>query len=165
MSRTKYLLAFATLLVVAGCASVDSLSRLQPGTSTEADATKLAGKPTYIWNNPDGTRTLEYSDQPFDGNATWMLTVDASGKVLNRTLVDIDHAQIANGLTTDQVRRLLGSPRTNSHYPLPNEDIWDWNMRGHPGDVTLTRFNVHFRDGKVVRTSTKTISECTMFSC
>jgi hypothetical protein len=150
---------------LAGCASVDQLSTLQPGSSTEAEATKLAGKPTYVWNNADGTRTLEYSDQPFDGNATWMLTIDAGGKVLSRKLVDIDNARVANGLTKEEVRRLLGSPRTTSYYPLPGEDIWDWNMRGHPGDVTLTRFNVHFKNGLVVRTSTNTISECTMFSC
>jgi outer membrane protein assembly factor BamE (lipoprotein component of BamABCDE complex) len=161
----KHLILAAFVLTgLAGCVAVDQLATLQPG-ATEADATKLAGKPTYVWNNPDGTRTLEYTDQPFNGNATWMVNVDASGKVLSRALVDIDNAHVPNGMTTEEVRRMLGTPRAVSHFPLPNEDIWDWNMRGHPGDVNLTRFNVHFRDGKVVRTTTNTITECTMFSC
>jgi hypothetical protein len=165
MSFRTHLLYPAVLIGMTACAAVDRVSELSPSTATEAEAIKLAGKPTYVWNNPDGTRTLEFTDQPFDGNSTWMLTVDAEGKVIRRILVSIDDARVPNGLSTDDVRRLIGTPRTISHYPLPNEDIWDWNMRGTRGDVTLKRFNVHFKGGKVVRTSVNTVTECTMFSC
>lgn len=149
------------------CGSVRRLGSLQPGLSTETDATKLAGrKPGYVWNNADGTRTLEYSNQPLDGSTSYMVTVDTAGKVLGVRPINVDPATTALsvGMGRDEVRRLLGSPRTIATY-MSGEEIWDWNTAtGSPG--YLVRFNAHFRDGKLVRTSTRTLdlNDCSIVS-
>jgi len=165
--RTLFLHAIV-LIGLSACASVDRIATLQPG-ATEADATAAAGrKPEYIWNNPDGTRTLDYSNQPFDGFTSWFVTVDAAGKILKtRPLqVDAEKVDIKVGMSTDQVRRQLGSPRTVGTY-MSGEEIWDWNTITSAGPDYLVRFNVHFKEGKVVRTSTKRLdrNDCRMVAC
>ena len=61
---------FATLLLaalLAGCTvqeghrfSTSTVEQLQPGVSTEQDATALLGVPTATVNNADGTRLLQW---------------------------------------------------------------------------------------------------------
>jgi hypothetical protein len=169
MSFRTLLLHVAVLIGLAACASVDRIAALQPGISTEADATKAAGrKPEYVWNNPDGTRTLDYSNQPFNGFSSWFVTVDAAGKILKTRLIEVDpeKVDIKVDMSNDQVRRLLGTPRTIGTF-MSGEEIWDWNTVTIGGPGYLVRFNVHFKEGKVVRTSTKTIdrNDCRMFFC
>jgi outer membrane protein assembly factor BamE (lipoprotein component of BamABCDE complex) len=56
-------------------------------------------------------------------------------------------------MSRDEVRRLLGKPRTVAQFKLKNEEVWDWLYL----DRTEQRlFNVHFdmASGKVTGTST-----------
>ncbi|MEC5384589.1 hypothetical protein VVD49_02585 [Uliginosibacterium sp. H3] len=165
----RQLVLCALLICLGACASVERIASLAPGTSTEADATKAAGRrPEYVWNNADGTRTLDYSNQPFEGTTSWFVTVDAAGKILKtqRIEVNAERNDVSIGMTPDQIRRMLGSPRTVTTY-MSGEEVWDWNTVTVGGPGYLVRFNVHFKDGKVVRTSTKTIdrNDCRMFFC
>jgi hypothetical protein len=55
-------------------------------------------------------------------------------------------------MDTQEVARLLGQERRRMLFTLSGEDVWDWNVA--PQDVSgLLSFNVHFKDGVVVRTS------------
>ena len=55
-------------------------------------------------------------------------------------------------MTREEVDRLLGQHRSEQVFKQSGEEVWDWNVRNDgPGVGTL--FNVHFVDGKVVRTS------------
>ena len=160
MSFRTLLLQVTVLIGLSACASVDRIATLQPGVATEADATAAAGrKPVYVWNNPDGTRTLDYSSQPYEGTTGWFVTVDAAGKILKTQHIQVDPTDnnITPGMTQDQVRRMLGTPRTVATY-MSGEEIWDWVTVTVGGLGDIVRFNVHFKGGKVVRSSTTTIN-------
>lgn len=167
--KLRIALCVALLCGLAGCASVGRLATLQPGISSEADATSMAGrKPDFVWNNPDGTRTLEYSNQALDGNTAYKVIVGTNGKVIKteRIIVDPATTRIDYGMPREQVRKLLGSPRTIVNFPLSGEEVWDWNTSEVTMPGYLVRFNVHFKKGKVVRTSTRTIdkNDCSILS-
>jgi hypothetical protein len=142
-------------LSLASCASLDRDARLQPGRSDAAQVTALYGQPTRVWAEADGGRTLEYSSQPF-GQSCYMVRLDAAGRLVavEDTLRDetVRFAAIQPGMTPEQVSRRLGSERSRVFFPLSGEDVWDWNVpNGQRG--YLLRFNVHFKDGRVLRTT------------
>ena len=143
-------LSMAVLLLQLGACTAFAPPR--PYT-TEAEALTARGEPARRWANDDGTSTLEYSTQPY-GDTCLMVQVDAGGIVLRQwdALAADNLARVARGLDKEQVSRLLGSHRSEQTFRLSGEEVWDWNIRNHgPGVATL--FNVHFIDGKVVRTS------------
>ncbi|ATE61489.1 hypothetical protein [Thauera sinica] len=146
---------FALLLVVCtsilgGCAA---FAPPRPFT-TEAEALAARGEPTRRWQNEDGTTTLEYATQPY-GHTCLMVQVDAGGIVLRQwDALDGDNlARVTKGMTRDEVSRLLGQHRSEQFFKLSGEEVWDWNIRNEYGASIATLFNVHFIDGKVVRTS------------
>jgi len=143
------ILAIVALLVLAGCSA---FAPPRPLTS-EAEALAVHGEPTRRHDNGDGTTTLEYATQPF-GYTALMVTVDKAGAVLEQhdALSDKNLANVKPGMTRDEVDRLLGTHRSVQTFRLSGEEVWDWNIYNDgPGVATL--FNVHFIDGKVVRTS------------
>ncbi|WP_018988497.1 hypothetical protein [Aromatoleum toluclasticum] len=135
--------------LVAGCAQVGGFRPV----ASEAEAIAVHGEPARRWQNEDGTRTLEYPTQPF-GHVTLMVTVDASGAVLRQenALSFENLTRVERGMTREQVSRLLGTHRTVEFFRLSGEEVWDWNIE-NDGPGIYTYFNVHFIDGKVVRTS------------
>jgi hypothetical protein len=59
---------------------------------------------------------------------------------------------VRSGMSRDEVRRMLGKPRSIAQFKLKNEEVWDWRYQ----DLTVPRlFNVHFdmTSGKVNGTS------------
>ena len=153
--RLVQLLSLFVFLFLTGCASTGDFSQLRPGISTEADVSKAGGKPTYVWQNSDGTRTLEYSAQPDDGFGCVMLTLDAAGKLtkIENAITPANIARIQPGMAQDAVRRILGTPRSKVFFPLAGEDVWDWNTSDASAIISFERFNVHFKAGVVARTS------------
>lgn len=150
MDRRWWAAGIAAMLVVsAGCAT----GVMQRRFTSQAEALAALGEPVKRWVNDDGTTTLEYSTQPY-GHTALMLTVDASGIVIRQAdaLADENLARVDKGLTREEVSRLLGQHRSVQTFALSGEEVWDWNVYNDgPGVATL--FNVHFIDGKVVRTS------------
>nr|WP_243632468.1 hypothetical protein [Parazoarcus communis] len=145
----KLLLGLLAALLLSGCAA---FAPPKPYT-TEAEALSARGEPTRRWDNGDGTTTLEFSTQP-NGDSCLMVEVDASGIVLRQwdALSDQNLARVRPGMTPDEISRLLGEHRSEQSFRLSGETVWDWNIPNYgPGIATL--FNVHFIDGKVVRTS------------
>lgn len=148
--RSLLWLALAILsLQLAGCAV---FAPPRPYT-TEAEALAERGEPTRRWTNDDGTTVLEYATQPY-GHTCLMVEVDQGGIVLRQwdALAAENLARVEPGMDEEQVARLLGTHRSVQTFHLSGEVVWDWNIRNDgPGIATL--FNVHFIDGKVVRTS------------
>lgn len=130
-----------------------NLVKLQVGVATEADVKKIMGWPNEIWKNPDNTRTLSYPMGP-QGVNTWMVNVSLNDIVTSVTqvLTEENFGTITPGMTEDEIRRLLGKPKSVVQFKRLNEEVWDWKYR----NVYEERFfNVHFdiNTRRVVKTS------------
>ena len=134
------------------------LDKLSKGVSTEAEVRTVMGQPDTVWEEEDGRRTLEYPKGP-QGVRTWMFSIAADGRMLDYTqvLTAENFAKVVPGMSNDEVRRLLGRPRTIVPFKRKNEEVWDWRYQ----NINEPRlFNVHFDmdSHKVVATSHSEIS-------
>jgi hypothetical protein len=59
-------------------------------------------------------------------------------------------ARIEPGMTPEQVSRILGTERSRVFFRQSGEDVWDWNVEPDQTGYGM-RFNVYFKDGRVVR--------------
>lgn len=145
------LLAAITLL--SGCATPARDPQMQPGHTTGAEVLQRYGAPSRVWPEADGGRTLEYGSQPF-GQTCYMVRLDAQDRLVSAqdALTEANRFRVEAGMTEEQVSRMLGRERTRVFFRLSGEDVWDWNVAPDQSGYRL-RFNVHFKDGRVVRTS------------
>lgn len=152
-----------SLTLLAGCATLDRDARLQPGTSREADVVALYGAPGRVWPEAEGGRTLEYSTQPM-GRHAWMVRLDVDGRLLGviDALSPGGRARIEPGMTPEQVSRLLGRERSRVFFRHSGEDVWDWTIEPDQAGYGM-RFNVHFKDGVVVRTTQSMVFPSRLF--
>ncbi len=145
--------AVVATVALGGCTTLLKDQRLQPGVTTGAQVQQLYGPPSYVWPEADGGHTLEYATQPF-GRTCYMVRVDAQDRLVNvrDALSPAERARVVPGMTPEQVTRMLGRERTRVFFRNSGEDVWDWNV---PPEMNgyLRRFNVHFKDGVVLRTS------------
>jgi hypothetical protein len=151
MHRLAALALSAALLV--GCATPDRDTRLMPGQSRGDDVVALYGQPARIWPEADGGQTLEYSSQPM-GKHSYMVRLAADGLLvgIEDGLSPAGRARIEPGMTPEQVSRILGVERSRVFFSLSGEDVWDWTIEPDQTGYGL-RFNVHFKDGRVLRTT------------
>jgi outer membrane protein assembly factor BamE (lipoprotein component of BamABCDE complex) len=119
------------------------LEKLSRGVSSEADVRAAMGRPDTVWEEEGGARTLEYPKGP-SGVRTWMFDIDRAGtlKDWHQVLTPESFKRVTPGMSLDQVRRLLGRPRTIVQFQLKNEEVWDWLYEEGAGSRRL--FNVHF---------------------
>lgn len=147
------LLAAVLAAGLGGCATPIKDERLRPGVSTGAELLQYYGQPSRVWPEADGGRTLEYATQPF-GQTCYMVRLDAQDRFVSAidALAPAQREQVQPGMTPEQVTRMLGRERSRVFFRNSGEDVWDWNV---PPDMNgyLLRFNVHFKDGVVLRTS------------
>jgi hypothetical protein len=146
--------ALALTLVAGACLSGCAMfPTIEPGTTTEAQIVATYGRPSRTWPEADGTTTLEYATQPM-GYSCFMFTIDSAGRVVNvrDALSDTNQARVQIGMTEAEVDHLLGRHREEEFFPRLGETVWDWNVPSY-GPGIATRFNVHFKDGRVVRAS------------
>jgi hypothetical protein len=141
-----------TLIACAWLAGCALFPTIEPGATTEAQILATYGQPSRRWAEADGGATLEYATQPF-GNSCFMVTLGPAGRVLNvrDALSDTNLARVEVGMDEVQVSRLLGRHRSEVFFSLSGETVWDWNVPNF-GPGIATRFNVHFKDGRVLRT-------------
>lgn len=146
-------LAAVVLTLTLGCATPVRDERLKPGLSTGAEVQQLYGPPSRVWPEEGGGRTLEYATQPF-GRTCYMVRLDSQDRLLgvHDALAPAHRNRIEPGMTPEQVSRLLGQERSRVFFKLSGEDVWDWNIEPDMNGYLL-RFNVHFKEGKVFRTS------------
>lgn len=161
------LAALASVVIVAallaGCATPDRDARLQPGVSSEANVLAIYGQPGRVWPEADGGRTLEYSTQPL-GQHCYMVRIGANGRLVSVEdgLSPASRARIEPGMTPEQVNRILGRERTRVFFRNSGEDVWDWTIEPDQSGYGM-RFNVHFKDGVVVRTTQSMVFPSRLF--
>lgn len=151
----QLLLRLCALIAALGLPACDGYvqSQLKPGVSTAAEVRRLMGEPGTIWRNADGSRTWEYTRQP-EGSECFMLTLgpDEVLKSMEQVITPENLARVTRGMSQDEIRRLLGKPRSVQTFALKREEVWDWKIGR---EVTTDQFfNVHFDlDGRVLTTS------------
>lgn len=147
--KTVFLFALLGSLLT-GCASFGTV--IEPGVTTRDQILSRYGPPSREWQEA-GATTLEYDTQP-QGVSCLMVTLDAEGRLVNAfdALSDAGLRRVQAGMTVAEVDRLLGGHFSEAYFPLSGETVWDWNIPSL-GPGLATRFNVHFKDGKVLRTS------------
>ena len=67
---------------------------------------------------------------------------------LENVLTPQNFARVQPGWTRDQVRRLLGKPRSVQKFALKKEEVWDWRLP--PEFSADVFFNIHFDAAGVV---------------
>lgn len=151
----KLLAWISSLLVAIGGCDAINLPEIRPGTTTAAEVRSRMGEPMAEFQNPDGSVTYEYSRQP-NGVECHMITIGPNQIVsrVEQVLTEANFARIQNGLSRDEVRRLLGKPGSIQTFEMKREEVWDWRIKG---DVPMDEwhFHVHFDtgSGQVVRTT------------
>ena len=144
----SFLLGALALVGLAGCDAVN-MKDLKPGVSTGYDVRDKFGTPGIEWRNDDGSVTWEYTLQP-QGTECFMITVGPDNilRSIENVLTPANFARIQPGWTKDQVRRLLGKPRSVQKFALKKEEVWDWRL---PPEISVdVFFNVHFDEAGVV---------------
>jgi hypothetical protein len=110
MKRNTVAMTLAAALL-AGCAAVGPPP--QPGES-ESQVLQRLGSPTARYAMAGGTTRLEFATGPF-GRQTWMVDVDAGGRVIAAAQV-LDDRRLAAfqarapGMGRDELLRTLGTP-------------------------------------------------------
>lgn len=144
------------LALLAGLFGCDTqrLAELEVGRSTEADVRQRMGEPQAVWDEPDGSRTFEYSRQP-EGSTAYMLTLSPSGTLtaLRQVLTAETFARIQPGMPMEQVRRMLGRPMQQTPYALKGETHWDWRYQDGPAQSDQKIFTVVFDSDFRVRST------------
>lgn len=154
-SLFKLLLGALAAIGLGGLAGCDGggLQTLKPGVSTGHEVRERLGRPGLEWRNADGSVTWEYSRQP-EGTECWMATIGPDNVLsrLENVLTPENFARVEPGWSREQVRRLLGKPRSVQRFSLKQEEVWDWRLT--PEFSADVFFNIHFdADGRVTRSS------------
>jgi outer membrane protein assembly factor BamE (lipoprotein component of BamABCDE complex) len=124
LRRFAVLCAAATLF---GCSAI-SVSRLEPGKSSEADVRAAFGTPPKVYENPDGSRQLAFPTGPA-GTQTHMAFLAPDGRLmrLEQVLTEEQFRRIENGRTSrDQLERLIGPPWRTIDFPNKRQVAWDY---------------------------------------
>lgn len=146
-------------VLLAACAA----PALQPGQSRSQDVIAAYGAPKRIWPEADGGRTFEYSSQPM-GRHCYMVRLDADGLLISIVdgLSPASRSRVEPGMTQEQVSRILGTERSRVFFRNSGEDVWDWTIEPDQTGYGM-RFNVHFQNGRVARTSQSMVFPSRLF--
>lgn len=131
------------------------LRGLTPGVTTEAQIRDQMGQPETERTFTDGSKRLEYPRGP-QGVTTYMVDIDPQGKLraVTQVLSAENFAKVRQGMTEDEVRRLLGKPGEVAVYRLKPETVWSWKWNEGP-PAGEAYFNVHFNAEGVVYTTSR----------
>ncbi|HNW64938.1 MAG TPA: hypothetical protein PKJ32_18150 [Piscinibacter sp.] len=110
MGWNRILSLAAVALASAGCVNMNNPTRLVPGASAD-EIRQWLGEPSGRYPLAGGAQRLEYARGPF-GKQTWMLDVDAEGRLTSATqvLIEKQFNAIRAGATADEVLRTIGRP-------------------------------------------------------
>jgi hypothetical protein len=126
MTAERRALLLASALLVAGCASFDTLS---PGTPAQQVKARV-GAPSDVWKSPDGSEVWEYPMGPL-GTETYMVTLgpDQAVRDVRQVLTDENISKLKPGMPREEVRRALGRPGSINYSDSRNEEVWYWRYR------------------------------------
>lgn len=146
MTLPRWLTALASAVLAAVLPACDAINlpEIKPGITKQAEVRQRMGEPGFVHWNDDGTATWEYTRQP-NGMHCWMISFDHAETVsrLEQVLTPANFAKVRDGMSKDDVRRLLGAPASKVTYRNLHEEVWEWRIEG---DVPIeeTYFGVHF---------------------
>ena len=157
MKSRNWISAALTAIAVAILPGCDTavLQQIKPGVTTATEVRAKMGDPGFEFRNENGGVTWEYTRQPA-GIHCYMISFDRNQIVssVEQVLNAKNLARVREGMSGDEVRRLLGAPASKVVFDNLGEDIWEWHVEGTP-PMEETYFMVHFDlgSGKVKRTS------------
>jgi outer membrane protein assembly factor BamE (lipoprotein component of BamABCDE complex) len=138
--------------LLTGC-DWQKIEKLEEGVSSEADVRKQFGEPQAIFPNADGTRTFEYTRQPM-GQVNYFMVIAADGKLqaIRQVLKPSEFAKVTNGLTKEQVGKIIGRPAKQVKFELePDEEHWEWRwLDGQAHKIFTVTYD---KEGKVTKTA------------
>lgn len=107
-----------------GCAG----PTLAPG-ATPDEVQRQFGQPTARYPLPAGGVRLEFARGPY-GLQTWMVDLDPAGRVARwaQVLDDAHFAQVVDGMTRDELLRLLGTPAHRAG-EWQRRETWSWRYQ------------------------------------
>lgn len=119
----------AAALLLAACTSYAPVD-IQPGQSAD-EATRSLGEPTGRYTLPQGGTRLEFARGPY-GRHTWMIDVDAAGRVqaVSQVLTEANFATVSAGLSRDELLRKLGRP-SDRQGMFRNAELWAYRYATH----------------------------------
>jgi hypothetical protein len=110
--------------LLSGCAGMG----VQPG-APEAEARRAMGTPATEYTLADGTRQLVYPTGPL-GTQTFMVYVsNGSVQRVQQVLGDDTFYRIQNGMSGDEVRRMIGPPWRVTRFDNLGQTAWDYRFR------------------------------------
>src|SRR5437762_13558201 len=117
------LLLLALAACLAGCANLTAVSSGMPAQQVQA---KL-GAPATVRKNADGSEVWEYPRGPF-GVETYMVTLgpDRAVREVRQVLSEETISKLQAGMSREEVRRLVGSPRYVGFSNRTDEEVWSW---------------------------------------
>jgi hypothetical protein len=117
---------FVLVLALAGCASVNP-DGLKPGASADEIKAQM-GTPRASYALPGGGQRLEFRG---NGERTYMLDVDAAGKLVSWTQVlnETNFRNIVAGMTQEQVLMTLGRPDETGAFGRQRTEVWSWHFQ------------------------------------
>lgn len=150
----KRILVSILALLLTACAAYDGRG-LRPGQSTMAEVEAIMGVAALRWAEPDGGQFLAFPRGPL-GYHTYIARFDAAGRLvdLRNVLEPKIFALVQEGLTQEEVQRLLGPPYPGwtVYFESRDELVWEWRFCDDWAEPA--RFNVMFsgKTGKVTKT-------------
>jgi hypothetical protein len=139
----------------AGCAAPPP-----PAGTAQESVLRDWGRPTARYALGDGTSRLEYATGPY-GRTTWMIDVDADGRVTRSRQVlheaEFLAVQSAQGLTRDGLLRWLGTPGERRSGGRQGGEVWSWR---YPTNDCLWFQSAVADDGRVTASSYATDPAC-----
>jgi len=139
-------MGLAACLWLAACASLEPARTLAVG-QTEAQVRQAMGAPTGRHALPGAITRLEFARGPA-GRTTWMVDLDASGRVtaFEQVLHEASFLRATAGMSTDELLRLFGRPahraidhgrRETWYWRYPTNDCLWFNVTFSPEGRTL----------------------------
>ena len=146
MKKTNWIsaaLAAISAAILPAC-DIIVLPEIKPGITTGVEVRAKMGNPGFEFRNEDGTVTWEYTRQPA-GVHCYMITLGADQVVrkLEQVLNESNYPKAREGMTRDQIRRLLGKPANKMVFDNLREEVWEWHIEGTPHNEE-TYLNVFF---------------------
>jgi len=157
MSLPNWITATAAVIATALLPACDMLNlpEIKPGITSASEVRSRMGEPGFEHRDDDGTVTWEYSRQP-QGVHCYMISFDRQQIVsqIEQVLNEKNFTQVRDGMSREDVRRLLGTPASKIVFNNLQEDIWEWRVEGSLASEE-TYFMVHFdlSSGGVKKTS------------
>ncbi len=120
----------APLLPVLALSACAGMARPPAPGQTEAEVLQRMGRPSATYAMAGGARRLEYATGPW-GRQTWMVDVDAGGRVTGATQV-LEESSLqafqarAPGMAREELLRTLGTPGERKSGGWQGGEVWSW---------------------------------------